>query len=809
MGSAGAVGSSGERCEALGSGPQGLHFLAEREAYQTLTFLRVLTVEHARGNSGDLALLDELAREGAVVSAGQGCEVGKNEVRALGNGDRESYAAQRVDQEVPALLVLRAQGFVVVGAEVPQRGGDGVLQGSGRRERHELVRGLRGCDERRRPSRPSYLPPRERIGLPCARQGQRALSHPGQRCHRHVLRPVVGQVLVDFVGDDVGIVALAQRGDRGELVAGEDLPRGVVRRVEQHELGSIVEHGGELVFVQSKVGKAQGTEARDRTCERGAGRVAVVEGLEHHDLVAWIEQPQQRRRDAFGCATEDDDLSHRVVVQVVASPLVFGDGFDEGDDAHGSRVLVVPRAQGIDSRLEDRGGSIEVGEALGEIDGPVLHGEGGHLAEDRGSKGFELLRDHVALHGRVADGFMRTGRTFVRRRSRRVNADDALLAGSRAGTIRVARDGRAPYSASRATIAPRRPSKATIMTDSRTPPPAIQKGITLETFVLEGFHNRPGATGAFTSLLNQLGTAVKIISARVRNAGLADVLGYTGETNVQGERVQILDQYANDVLVNVLERRGHCRAVASEEMAEPLLTSPATSARYVVLFDPIDGSSNIDVGVSIGTIFAILRTPTNTDASTTGNLLRPGRELVAAGYALYGSQTMLVLSTGLRDGVHGFTFDPSVGEFFLSHENVRCPERGDTYSINEGNRASWPDGVRRWNDWIKEPGEDPSRPYAQRYVGSFVADAHRTLLKGGIFVYPPDAKNPVGKLRLLYEANPLAFLFEAAGGVATDGTRRILDIQPSSVHERTAIALGSKRDVEAFRTFVQVDHDKR
>jgi fructose-1,6-bisphosphatase I len=339
------------------------------------------------------------------------------------------------------------------------------------------------------------------------------------------------------------------------------------------------------------------------------------------------------------------------------------------------------------------------------------------------------------------------------------------------------------------------------MADSRTPPPQIQQGITLETFVLEGMHNKPGATGTFTSLLNQLGTAVKIISARVRNAGLADVIGATGETNVQGERVQILDQYANDVLVNVLERRGHCRAVASEEMAEPLLTSTAESARYVVLFDPIDGSSNIDVGVSIGTIFAILRRPAKADATTTGNLLRPGRELAAAGYALYGSQTMLVLSTGLRDGVHAFTFDPSVGEFFLSHENVRCPERGNTYSINEGNRAAWPEGVRRWNDWLKEPGEEPHRPYAQRYVGSLVADAHRTLLKGGIFVYPPDTKNPHGKIRLLYEANPMAFLFEAAGGAATDGHKRILDIQPSSVHERTALAFGSKRDVAEFGTF--------
>lgn len=342
-----------------------------------------------------------------------------------------------------------------------------------------------------------------------------------------------------------------------------------------------------------------------------------------------------------------------------------------------------------------------------------------------------------------------------------------------------------------------------LMADATKPPPDIQKGITLETFVLEGMRSETAATGAFTSLLNQLGTAVKIISARVRNAGLADAIGYTGETNVQGERVQKLDQYANDVLVNVLERRGHCRAVASEEMAEPLLTSRAAGARYVVLFDPIDGSSNIDVGVSIGTIFGILRLDHERGQTTAEQLLRPGRELVGAGYAVYGSSTMLVLSTGLDEGVHGFTFDPSVGEFFLSHENLRCPEQGTTYSINEGNHAYWPEPVRRWNTWMKQPGGAAARPYGQRYVGSAVADAHRTLLKGGIFVYPTDDQNPNGKLRLLYEANPLAFLFEAAGGTGTDGTRRILDIVPSSVHERTPIAVGSNRDVEAYCEFMQ------
>lgn len=338
--------------------------------------------------------------------------------------------------------------------------------------------------------------------------------------------------------------------------------------------------------------------------------------------------------------------------------------------------------------------------------------------------------------------------------------------------------------------------------NSRSIPPDVQQGVTLETFVLEGMKGHPEATGMFTSLLNQIGTAVKLISARVRSAGLADAIGYTGQTNVQGERVQKLDQYANDVMVNVLGKRGHCQAVASEEMDEPLVTSLSPDARYLVLFDPIDGSSNIDVGVSIGTIFAVLRGQPG-GVLEPGQLLRPGRELVAAGYALYGSTTMLVLSTGLKRGVHGFTFDPSVGEFFLSHENIRCPQRGDTYSINEGNFALWTPEVQAWTQWLKDPAQHGGVPYGQRYVGSLVADAHRTLLKGGVFVYPSDAKNPQGKIRLLYEANPMAFLFEAAGGAATDGNQPLLDIKPDAVHQRTPLAVGSTHDVEAFLGFMK------
>ncbi len=220
--------------------------------------------------------------------------------------------------------------------------------------------------------------------------------------------------------------------------------------------------------------------------------------------------------------------------------------------------------------------------------------------------------------------------------------------------------------------------------------------------------------------------------------------------------------------------------------------------KYVVAYDPLDGSSNIDVNLSIGTIFCVLRVPDG--GPPDGRALQPGTKIVAAGYAVYGSATTLVLSMG--HGVHGFTLDPGVGEFFLSHPGIRCPEVGNTYSVNEGNSARWDDRVRKWAAWIKSEDGDHGLPYGHRYVGSLVADAHRTLLKGGIFAYPADAKNPRGKLRLMYEANPMAFLFEEAGGAATDGIDRILDIVPRGLHDRTALALGSLRDVHAFRRFM-------
>ena len=326
----------------------------------------------------------------------------------------------------------------------------------------------------------------------------------------------------------------------------------------------------------------------------------------------------------------------------------------------------------------------------------------------------------------------------------------------------------------------------------------IVVGTTLEAHLIGGMRGTPGATGEFVSVLNALTLSIRIIHNRVRAAGLAGMLGYTGETNVQGEEDQKLDTFANDVLCTVLERSGRCAMVASEELERARVISE--TGKYVVCFDPLDGSSNIDVNISIGTIFAVLRAQSVAGHLTEGPL-QPGHKIVAAGYSVYGSATTLVLSTG--DGVHGFTLDPGVGEFFLSHPDIRCPEKGNTYSINEGNYSRWDEGVKKWSRWIKEENKAEGRPYGHRYVGSLVADAHRTLLKGGIFAYPADKKNLGGKLRLLYEANPMAYIFEQAGGAATNGVDSILRLEPKTVHDRTPLVLGSKHDVAVYREFMR------
>ena len=327
------------------------------------------------------------------------------------------------------------------------------------------------------------------------------------------------------------------------------------------------------------------------------------------------------------------------------------------------------------------------------------------------------------------------------------------------------------------------------------PPGTDQHGWTLERHIVERMRTTPHATGEFTQLFQQIALAGKIIASRVNQAGLAGMLGVTGAVNIQGEQVQRLDEFANRTIIRSVEAGGHVGLMASEEVDDPIPIPPGYPVgKYVLLFDPLDGSSNIDVNVSIGTIFSIHRRITPSNASPTiADCLQPGYKQVAAGYIIYGSSTMLVYTSG--EGVHGFTLDPSVGEFFLSHENIRIPARGSIYSINEGNEANWHEGTRNWVKWLKTPDKANGRPYSQRYVGSLVADFHRTLLKGGVFAYPGDKKNKNGKLRLLYEAAPCAMIAEAAGGAASTGKQRILDIPATELHQRVPLIIGSHDDV--------------
>ncbi len=332
------------------------------------------------------------------------------------------------------------------------------------------------------------------------------------------------------------------------------------------------------------------------------------------------------------------------------------------------------------------------------------------------------------------------------------------------------------------------------------------QGVTLERHILEEQLSVPGATGDFTGLFQQIALAAKVINSRVRSAGLAGILGLTGEKNVQGEEVQKLDEFANNVLIRSVEAGGHLCVMASEEN-EGIVRIPEQfqTGKYVLMFDPLDGSSNIDVDINIGTIFSIHRRITVGRHGTEADCLQRGAAQVAAGYVIYGSSTVLVYTAG--NGVHGFTLDPAVGEFFLSHENIRIPTKGKIYSVNEGNTHLWSDGVRRWVEDMKTPkaGADGKMgsPYSARYVGSLVADFHRTLLKGGVFAYPADKKNAQGKLRLLYEAAPMAMLCEAAGGAASDGRGRIQDVMPKSLHQRVPLYIGSRDDVAAAERFLR------
>ncbi|MEO5989594.1 MAG: class 1 fructose-bisphosphatase [Candidatus Eisenbacteria bacterium] len=334
----------------------------------------------------------------------------------------------------------------------------------------------------------------------------------------------------------------------------------------------------------------------------------------------------------------------------------------------------------------------------------------------------------------------------------------------------------------------------------------MKRAITLSQFVLQTEREHPEASGQFTSVLLDIALAAKMINKAVIRAGLEDVTGATGATNVQGEKVQKLDVYAHETIMSVLGSTGQLAVVASEE-DEGIVPVPdgAPIGKYVVNFDPLDGSSNIDANVNIGTIFSILPRITRKGHGTLEDCLQAGRRQLCAGYVLYGSSTMLVYTTG--DGVHGFTYEPSIGEFLLSHNNIQTPQRGHIYSVNEGNYRQWPDGMKRYVDWLKMEDKDTARPYSGRYVGSLVADFHRNLLYGGIYMYPGDGRNPNGKLRLLYEGAPLAFVAEHAGGAASDGTRRIMDIAPSSLHQRTPLFIGSPDDVRECETFLAGQHE--
>lgn len=323
--------------------------------------------------------------------------------------------------------------------------------------------------------------------------------------------------------------------------------------------------------------------------------------------------------------------------------------------------------------------------------------------------------------------------------------------------------------------------------------------LTVQQHILLEQSRFPDSSGEFSWLLSGITLAAKMISAHVRRAGLTDSMGAVGGQNIQGEAQQKLDVYANQVMMHCLAVRDNVAVLASEENEHPQLVDeagPPSSYKYVVVFDPLDGSSNIDVNVSVGTTFSILkRRPANEDtANVMSDVLQAGCQQVAAGYVLYGSSTVLVYTAG--NGVHGFTLDPSVGAFVLSHENIRIPERGPYYSVNEAHLGTFPPAWRNYIERLRA-GEAGGK-YSSRYVGSMVADVHRTLIRGGVFLYPPTQSNPEGKLRLLYEANPVAFLVEQAGGQAIDGHRRILEIEPDSIHQRTALILGGPAEMREF-----------
>ncbi len=329
---------------------------------------------------------------------------------------------------------------------------------------------------------------------------------------------------------------------------------------------------------------------------------------------------------------------------------------------------------------------------------------------------------------------------------------------------------------------------------------------TLARHIYEEERKYPQATGELSDLLHDLSLAAKVISLEVNKAGLVDILGFTGDENIQGEQVKKLDVYAHEMMIKAMDHGGHLCVMASEE-EEDIIHIPEEFhiGKYVLLFDPLDGSSNIDANVSIGTIFSIYRRVSPEGGpGTMEDCLQTGIKQVAAGYIIYGSSTIFVYTAG--NGVHGFTLDPSFGEFILSHSNIRTPKKSKIYSINEGNYLYWHPGLKKYIKWLQDEDKATDRPYSSRYIGSMVSDIHRNLLYGGIYMYPADSRNPKGKLRLMYECNPMAFIVEQAGGRATNGKQRMLEIKPTSLHERTPIFIGSEEDVLLVEKFMR-DYD--
>lgn len=327
-----------------------------------------------------------------------------------------------------------------------------------------------------------------------------------------------------------------------------------------------------------------------------------------------------------------------------------------------------------------------------------------------------------------------------------------------------------------------------------------RKIITIERFISENQQLFPQATGELSKILNDIALAGKIINREINKAGLIDILGYTGEENVHGEQKKKLDEFADNTIVKYISAGRQICVIVSEENEDIIIPTCENLGKYVLLIDPLDGSSNIDANINIGTIFSIYKRISNrVDQATLQDCLQPGVNQIAAGYIIYGSSTMLVMTTG--QGVHGFTLDPSIGEFILSHRDIKIPRKGRIYSINEGYYNYFGEGVKKYLDYIRHEAQD--RPYSLRYIGSFAADFHRNLLYGGIFLYPGTKKHPNGKLRLLYECNPLAFIVEQAGGYASNGYERVLEIKPQDVHQKTPLYIGSTEDVKLVEKFLQ------